>query len=726
MAIAAAALSAFACSGPARRSASTFTQKLVILGFDGMDPHLLQTWMAEGKLPNIAALAKQGGFSPLQTTHSPESPTAWASFATGVNAGKHNIYDFLVRDTATYLPDLGMVERTPPKFLFNYFPIARPKVQSTRGGTSFWVTAGKAGVRSDMLTVPVTFPPEDVENGELLSGLPLPDIRGTMGTFSYYATDLSRYEEGNTEMGGILKRLVFEGDRATNELEGPPNPIVRQQIEAIRHRGPALSETDRATLAELQAAQDVLMPFTIQWNRSAKSATISVDGQTVALEQGKWTPWIDLTFKINFIVRVHGMVQMLLMNAGSELQLYVSPVNFKPDEPPVPMSAPSSFSGDLYKAVGNYRTLGWAEATWALNEGRIDEKTFMDDLMVAFDDRAKVILHRIDAGDWDLLVGVIESTDRVQHMMWRLIDPKHPLYDASLAAQYGDSIERVYRRADQFVGEVVKRVGPGVPVMIVSDHGFHSWRKAVNLDTWLVQNGYMTLKGIQTGDKKLADLFGGGTFWENVDWSHTRVRDGHRPDLFQPSWTRVARDREPRRGSGRARGRTVEEAPDDDGSRGRHADHSQRLQARRDLFGSVPGERRGAAGRHERRLPRLVADDARRLAAGDRLQQRSQVERRSRRLRLPDHVGHPRSAAGRSSQRTPDHRSCADRAEVSSGCRFHPTSMASRCFRRRPEGLRYVLLLFFVAQAFRPASAQGPSEATRQAQALSQRAPRIG
>jgi len=516
------ALCALACSGGTKRGPSKVNRKLVILGFDGMDPHLLKKWMDEGKLPNISKLAQGGGMFPLQTTHSPESPTAWASFATGVNAGKHNIYDFLVRDTTSYLPDLGMVTRTPPKFLFNYFPLSKPKVTSTRGGTSFWVTAGKQGVRSDILTVPVTFPPEDVENGELLSGLPLPDIRGTMGTFSYYATDLSRYEEGNTEMGGILKRLVFENDTASSELEGPPSPIVRQKIEAVRRKGPTLSESDRAQLAELQAVQDVRVPFTIQWNRTGKMATLAIQDRTIALERGKWTPWIDLTFKVNAIVRVHGMVQMLLINADNELQLYVSPVNFKPDDPPVPISSPASFSGDLYKAIGNYRTLGWAEATWALNENRMDEKTFMDDLMVAFDDRAKVILNRVDQKDWDLMVGVIESTDRVQHMMWRLIDPQHPLYDAALAAQFGDSIERVYRKADDFVGEVVKRVGPGVPVMIVSDHGFHSWRKAVNLDTWLVQNGYMVMKG-QSADKKLSDLFGGGTFWENVDWSRTRA-----------------------------------------------------------------------------------------------------------------------------------------------------------------------------------------------------------
>src|SRR5688500_3265952 len=215
---------------------SRYWQKMVILGFDGMDPDLVRQLVQNGRLPNFKRLIDQGGLYQLGTTHSAESPTAWASFATGVNPGKHNIYDFLVRDTATYLPDLGMVRREPARFLFGYVPIAKPKVFSIRGGTSVWVTAGQAGVRSSVRTVPVTFPPEDVPNGELLSGLPLPDIRGTMGTFYYFATDLSRYEEGNTEFGGILKRLVMEQDVARSELIGPPNPIVRSEIQAIRSK----------------------------------------------------------------------------------------------------------------------------------------------------------------------------------------------------------------------------------------------------------------------------------------------------------------------------------------------------------------------------------------------------------------------------------------------------------------------------------------------------------
>ena len=124
--------------------------------------------------------------------------------------------------------------------------------------------------------------------------------------------------------------------------------------------------------------------------------------------------------------------------------------------------------------------------------------------------------------------------------------------------RFGDSIERVYRRADEFVGEVVERVEPGTPVLIVSDHGFHSWRKAVNLNTWLVQEGYMVLQGQQPGEKKLDDLFGGGTFWENVDWTRTRAYAmGLGQIYFNLRGREVEGHRQPRRRGERARRRAA-------------------------------------------------------------------------------------------------------------------------------------------------------------------------
>ncbi|TAK15108.1 MAG: hypothetical protein EPO35_08365 [Acidobacteria bacterium] len=529
---------ALAACGGNKVPAHTGKPKLVILGFDGMDPDLVREFMAQGQLPNMKRLMEQGGLYDLGTTVSAESPTAWASFATGVNPGKHNIYDFLIRDTSNYVLDLGMVRRIPAVSLADVrfirslpgsswldgIPVARPKVVSIRGGESFWVTAGKAGVPSSILTVPVTFPPETVPNGEMLSGLPLPDIRGTMGTFYYFATDLSRYEEGDTEFGGILKHLTFDGATAKTELQGPPNPLIKKKIDALYDKGSALSDADRTKIGELKAKENSSLPMTINWTRGSNQAVVTLAGETLTLKTGEWSKWINVRFDINFLMRVHGMVQLLVMNAGNELQLYVSPVNFRPDAPPTPMSYPEDFAGKIYKKIGPYRTLGWAEATWPLNEGRMDEKTFMDDLYKAFDDRAQVIINRLTEGNWDVLVGVIESTDRVQHMMWRYRDTTSPLYNAADAAKYGDSILRIYRRADNFIAEVLEHLEPDTEIMIVSDHGFHSWNKAVNVNTWLVQQGYMVLKGQgESRDRKLDDLFGGGTFWENVDWSKTRA-----------------------------------------------------------------------------------------------------------------------------------------------------------------------------------------------------------
>jgi predicted AlkP superfamily phosphohydrolase/phosphomutase len=416
-----------------------------------------------------------------------------------------------------------MVRREPPSFLFDWIPTRRPKVVSLRGGTSFWMTAGAAGVRSSVLTVPITFPVEDVPNGELLAGLPLPDIRGTIGFFSYFATDLSRLEESNTEFGGILKRLSFQGNVARTELVGPPNPIVRPKILAIYDKG-RLSDADRTTVAELEAREDLTLPMTVTWTPGSRAAEVALGGRTIPLKAGEWSKWIDLEFRLNVFVRLRGMAQFYLLSADDELRLYVSPINFHPEAPPVPISAPAGLAADLYRRLGPYRTLGWAEATWPLEENRIDEALFMDDLYRAFDDRAQVILDRLERRNWDLLVGVIESPDRVQHMMYRLIDPAHPGYDAALAAKFGDTIRAVYRRADQFVAEVMERLEPGTTLMIVSDHGFHTWRKAVNLNTWLVQQGYMVLQGQPPArDKKLDDLFGGAEYFENVDWTRTRA-----------------------------------------------------------------------------------------------------------------------------------------------------------------------------------------------------------
>jgi predicted AlkP superfamily phosphohydrolase/phosphomutase len=509
-------------TGTKTRRAST---RVFIMGFDGMDPGLARKFMDEGKLPHLKALSQQGTFAKLETTQPSESPVAWASFATGVNPGKHNIFDFLVRDLQTYMPDLAMVKKEPPQFLWGLVPTRPPKAISTRGGTSFWVHAGRSGIRSITLTVPVTWPPEVVPDGDLMGGFPLPDMRGTIGTFLYWGTDLSSFEETSSEFGGILRSLLFDGGVAQTTVKGPENPILKQEEAALRAKKKAGSITDheKERLEELATGKDINIPVSVKWSEGSGHAELEVQGTKVDLKAGEWSGWVPLTFRVNLLIRLHGMAQFHVIRADKELQIYCSPVNMDPRDPPFALSKPDSYSKTLAKEVGLFRTLGWAEPTWPLNESRLDEADFMQDSFRAFDDRERLILKSLERDDWDLFTAVIETTDRVSHMMFRLIDPKHPMYDAALAAKYGDSIEKVYRRADELVGKIEEKLPKGTVLIIMSDHGFHSFRRGVNLNTWLFKNGYLSFQGVESPQKGLADLFGRGQFWDGVEWGRTRA-----------------------------------------------------------------------------------------------------------------------------------------------------------------------------------------------------------
>ena len=512
-------------AGKPRRRAKT---RVFVMGFDGMDPTLARRFMAEGKLPNLSRLAETGVFQTLGSTQPSESPVAWASFATGVNPGKHDIYDFLRRDLDTYLPDFNMVRREPPEFFLGLFQTKPPKVVSTRGGTSFWVHAANDGVRSAVLTVPVTFPPEELHHGQMLAGLPLPDIRGTLGTFSYWATDLSSFEEGNTEFGGVLKRLLFDGGVSETLLKGPENPILKQEETALKDKKKAapdqLSDKEKAGLEELATGKDINLPLRVRWTEGSGGVDLEIQGQRVSLQAGEWSAWVPVTFKVNALLSMHGITQFYVIEAGRELRIYGSPVNLDPRNPPLPISKPDGFAREIARSIGLYRTLGWAEsADKPLNEGRLDEAAFLYDSDRAMDDREKVIFERLKTDDWDLFVAAVETTDRVSHMMWRLIDPRHPMYDEDLAAKYGDSIEKIYKRADDLVGRLLAQIPEDAIFMVMSDHGFHSFRREVNLNTWLLQNGYLVFTG-QPGDElNPSDLVNRGRFGEGVDWSRTRA-----------------------------------------------------------------------------------------------------------------------------------------------------------------------------------------------------------
>ena len=140
-------------------------KRVVILGLDGMDHGLTETMLEEGKLPHLAGLRDRGCFKPLGTTVPPLSPVAWSTFQTGVNPGKHNIFDFLTPDPRTYRAKLSSVEIRPPRRsirLGKYrIPLGKADLRLLRKSQPFWSILGKYGIFSCVQRVPDHLAPRE-------------------------------------------------------------------------------------------------------------------------------------------------------------------------------------------------------------------------------------------------------------------------------------------------------------------------------------------------------------------------------------------------------------------------------------------------------------------------------------------------------------------------------------------------------------------------------------
>ncbi len=483
-----------------RTSTRPVTTQVVVLGFDGADPDLLDGWIKEGHLPNLQRLAETGTFRPLGTTNPPESPVAWASFATGLNPGGTGIFDFLKRDPETYLPELALVSREKAEFLWGLIPVKAPKVTNLRTGTPFYRAVADAGYKTTAIRVPLEFPPTSVPGGKLWAGLGMPDLRGTWGTFFYFGTDLTEWDVGDTEFGGKLVRLEVDENVARAEVEGPVDPTAESYTR-------------------------VSVPIEFRVTPEGNAVSIHLQGRTETVGERQWSDWYRVRFRITPFLSVSAICRFFALQTSPDLRIYMSPLNIDPESPPLPLSFPENYTAELVKKHGLVKTLGWWHDTWALNEEKIDEGVFLEDSFRTMDKQAEITLDELRNDPPSLLVSVFLATDHISHMFYRLIDPEHPRYDPELAAQYGDAILQSYMRMDKIVGDVLAAMRPGGTLLIVSDHGFHSWRKGFNTNTWLVQNGYMALKNPGAEDRtyNLENLFGQGSFFPNVDWSRTKA-----------------------------------------------------------------------------------------------------------------------------------------------------------------------------------------------------------
>ena len=474
-----------------KTQAKPLVKRLIIVGFDGQDPKLTEKFMKQGLLPNMEKLAKAGCYTKLGTTYPAISPVAWSSFATGTNPARHNIFDFLDRDRRTYLPllsstHIGSVERFLKIGPYR-IPLNKPEVRLLRKSTPFWSILGEHNIWSTVLRVPITFPP-DKFYGAQLSAMCVPDLLGTQGTFLLYTT---RPAEQKFKEGGLRFQLEKNGDRMETTLQGPEN--------MFRDGNPPLE-----------------VPVVIEVDRSSGKTRVSVDGETVELEPMKLSDWIPISFKAAPAIKVSGICRMMVTEMDDHFSLYVTPINIDPEKPAMPISHPSYYSTYLSKKVGHFCTLGLAEDTWALNEGVTDDGTFLQQTYDIDRERQDMFFASLDHLRRGSLVCVFDATDRIQHMFWHYLEKDHPANNGNGIedAEHKDAIEAIYKHNDVLVGKVMDKLRDGDVLMVLSDHGFNSFQRGVNLNRWLQQEGLLVLKDGASGEEE---------WLQGVDWSKTKA-----------------------------------------------------------------------------------------------------------------------------------------------------------------------------------------------------------
>jgi predicted AlkP superfamily phosphohydrolase/phosphomutase len=477
--------------GCAGRDASG--RRVIVLGFDGLDYEITKSLIDRGRLPNFKRLADSGGFSPLGTTIPPQSPVAWSTFITGLDPGGHGIFDFIHRDPQTMVPYLSTSRtegssRTLPIGDWQ-IPLSGGSVELLRHGQPFWEVLEDRGIETTIVRMPANFPPSGRATREL-SGMGTPDLLGTYGTFSFYTSEPFAFG-GRTLSGGSVYPISAQQGVVRASLYGPDNPF-RKNPEKIK------------------------ADFTIFIDAERGAAKFVVGAEERLLKVGEWSDWVPVDFDLGVPLQtVRGICRFYLRRISPDIEVYVSPINLDPMAPALPVSVPDGYAAELAEATGRFYTQGMPEDTKGLREGVFTREEFLTQARSAGDENRRQYRYVLDRFAGGLLFYYFGNVDQIAHMMFRARDSSHPARDPALDSNYAEVIDELYVGLDAVVGETLATLGSNDVLVVLSDHGFTSWRRSFHLNTWLKEQGYLTLANAKREDDP--GLFG------NVDWSRTRA-----------------------------------------------------------------------------------------------------------------------------------------------------------------------------------------------------------
>ncbi len=421
-------------------------------------------------------------------------------------------------------------------------PASYPRTANVNQVESFWDHAARAGVACVVLDAAQSFDGPTTSGAKVLHGLGLPDARGDLGQWFLYTTDpaeFSREGKGTTTAGTIF-RVDDEGGVIRSKIYGPKNFALQEKLQAeydaLDAKAKASPSLELATrkdqLKDLLGKQrssssnDGRVTLDLEIRPEGEQAHVKIGAQEQSLGVGDWSEFYDLTFELNWLIEVHAVTRVKLVKLQPHIELLVNVLDIDPRQPPFwqPISSPFEFAAELAAECGPYETYGWPTLTMPFKDEKIQPEVLLED--VEFTEKWRELLthERLAKDDWRCLMSVFSTTDRVQHMTYQFYDAKHPLHDPAAAARemtffgertkLSEAIPAIYRQMDRIIGDVLAKLAPEDTLLVISDHGFQSFRRQVHVNNWLAEQGYLALKPL-TKENRNALLY--------VDWSKTKA-----------------------------------------------------------------------------------------------------------------------------------------------------------------------------------------------------------
>jgi predicted AlkP superfamily phosphohydrolase/phosphomutase len=517
--LAAAALSAFVFADvfagavpprpPAPAKDANTVPRVIVLGFDGVDHDILQEYFAAGQLPALQALAQEGGFEPLESELPPESPVAWASLLTGVNPGRHRMMDFVIPE-ADFTPANGMVDLRPLRLLWGRVPIRPPSVRSRLAAPTFLERVHEAGYTVLSLRQPHLFPAPSRPGARMFSGLGTPDLTGAAGSYTVWSARIG-YMAMVTEFAGkqVPLRATAVPGRYETELDGPPDPSRGRDEDGLKRHATVPLVLER-----------------VPGEDGKPAVRVTLAGESQVLAKGERSRFFSARFRLDTLpsIEVAGIVRFQVRSV-EPLEVLGDPVQIDPRNPTIPLTTPGEYGKELADRYGLFETMGWQEQTFALNDWKQDDESFLADAVDDLRQGAAMLFGELNRGS-RCVFQCFTATDRVSHCFFRLRDKDHPLHwriDPDVKKRLGDPILTIYREMDAVVAAVRKVLGPNDLLLVVSDHGFQTWRWGLNVNKWLEDEGFLVRKG-EVGQKSLRPFFDrADPGLDAIDWTKTKA-----------------------------------------------------------------------------------------------------------------------------------------------------------------------------------------------------------